>query len=277
MSFTARRKRRAKSLGLTCLMVVIALGFAFPFVWMVLVSLRRRVDVLQPQKAFAPLTLDSYRAVLNDGAVASYFVNSLLVAVVNTVICLALGTLAAYGFARYDWKKREDRAFWILSQRFLPAMAVVIPYFLMATMAHLVDTRILLIIAYTTFNIPFTIWMMRGFIEDIPIELEEAAFVDGATRAQALRQIVLPLIVPGMAATAIFCLIAAWNEFAFANFLTVVNAKTLPTSVMMYLSVSGVKWGEMAATGVIATLPVLVFATAVQKYMIRGLTFGSVR
>ncbi|MDR0598799.1 MAG: carbohydrate ABC transporter permease [Treponema sp.] len=259
------------------LLALISLAFLFPFIWMLLVSLRRRVDVIQPGKIFAPVTLENYRALFGYGGILEFFKNSAITAVCTTVIALVLGSLAAYGFARYHWKKREDRAFWILSQRFLPAMAVVIPYFLMASLAGLLDTTLVLIICYTTFNIPFTIWMMRGFIEDLPVELEEAAFVDGCTRAQTMIRIVFPLVLPGMAATAIFCVINSWNEFVFANFLTSIHSKTVPTSVMMYLSVSGVKWGEMAATGVLAVLPVLVFAIAVQKYMIRGLTFGAVK
>jgi multiple sugar transport system permease protein len=249
----------------------------FPFLWMLLVSFRSRVDVLQPGKFLAPLTLLNYRTLFDQRALVIYFRNSVITAVFTTLISLLLGTLAAYGFARFSWKKREDRAFWVLSQKFLPAMAVVIPYFLMASLAGLLDTRLILIICYTTFNIPFTIWMMRGFIEDLPPELEEAAFVDGCNRFQVLRRIVFPLVLPGMTATAIFCVINSWNEFVFANFLTSIHAKTVPTSVMMYLSVSGVKWGEMAATGVLAVLPVLIFAICVQKYMIRGLTFGAVK
>ncbi|MDR2552153.1 MAG: carbohydrate ABC transporter permease [Treponema sp.] len=259
------------------LLVIISLAFLFPFAWMFLVSLRRRVDVLQPGKIFAPVTFENYQALFGYGGIMEFFKNSILVAVFTTIIALALGSLAAYGFARYKWKKREDRAFWILSQKFLPAMAVVIPYFLMASLAGILDTAIVLIICYTTFNIPFTIWMMRGFIEELPVELEEAAFVDGCTRMQTILRIVFPLVLPGMAATAIFCVINSWNEFVFANFLTSIHSKTVPTSVMMYLSVSGVKWGEMAATGVLAVLPALIFAIAVQKYMIRGLTFGAVK
>ncbi len=273
----SRTRKKAATFGRGTTMVVMSVLFLFPFAWMVAVSLRHRVDVLQPTKIFAELTLESYNSLIQSGIIAPYFINSLIVAVVNTLISLVLGTLAAYGFARFNWRQREDRAFWVLSQRFLPAMAVVIPFFLMASLAHLVDTTVILIICYTTFNIPFTIWMMRGFIEDVPVELEEAAFVDGCTRFQTLRRIVFPLVLPGMVATAIFCVINSWNEFVFANFLTVVHAKTIPTSVMMYLSVSGVKWGEMAATGVLAALPVLVFAIAVQRYMIRGLTFGAVK
>jgi multiple sugar transport system permease protein len=257
-------------------MVLLSVAFLFPFVWMVLVSLRHRVDALQP-KLFAALTFESYRSIIADQGIFVYFKNSFIIALANTAVSLVLGTLAAYGFARFNWRKREDRAFWVLSQRFLPAMAVVIPFFLMASLAHLLDTTLLLIICYTLFNVPFTIWMMRGFIEDIPPELEEAAFVDGCTRLQALRKIVFPLVAPGMVATAIFCVINSWNEFVFANFMTSVRAKTVPTSVMMYLSVSGVKWGELAATGTLAVLPVLIFAIGVQKYMIRGLTFGAVK
>jgi multiple sugar transport system permease protein len=244
---------------------------------MLLVSFRNRVDVLQPGKIFAPLTLLNYSTLYTQGALLIYFRNSIITAVFTTIVSLLLGSLAAYGFARFNWKKREDRAFWVLSQKFLPAMAVVIPYFLMASLAGILDTRLILIICYTTFNIPFTIWMMRGFIEDLPVELEEAAFVDGCNRLQVLLRIIFPLVLPGMTATAIFCVINSWNEFVFANFLTSIHAKTVPTSVMMYLSVSGVKWGEMAATGVLAVAPVLVFAICVQKYMIRGLTFGAVK
>lgn len=270
-------KKRLANAGKSALILIVCFCTLFPFLWMVLVSLRNRVDILDPGNFLAPVTLKNYAAVIRDGNIFDYFKNSIIVAAFTTAISLLLGSFAAYGFARYNWRKREDRAFWVLSQKFLPAMAVVIPYFLMASMVRLLDTTLLLVICYTTFNIPFTIWMMRGFIEDLPKELEEAAFVDGCTRMQTLYKIILPLVLPGMVATAIFCIINSWNEFVFANFLTSVSAKTVPTSVMMYLSVSGVKWGEMAATGVMAALPVMVFAICVQKHMIRGLTFGAVK
>lgn len=247
-----------------------------PFLWMISISFRNKADVFDPGKIFSNFTIANYKTILSEG-IMNLFVNSAVIALVSTVISLLLGTMAAYGFARYNWAKRESRAFWVLSQRFLPAMAVIIPYFMLAALFRLLDTHLLLIICYTSFNIPFTIWMMRGFIEDLPVELEEAAYVDGCTRLQALKKIILPLVLPGMVATAIFCIINAWNEFVFANFLTTIRAKTIPTSVMTYLSVSGVKWGEMAATGTIAVIPVLVFAISVQKHMIRGLTLGSVK
>lgn len=263
--------------------VLLGLGFIFlclyflsPFLWMVSVSFRNKVDIFDPGNILASFTTVNYETIFRDNVIR-LFLNSAIIAVSSTLISLVLGTFAAYGFARFNWRKRESRAFWVLSQRFLPAMAVIVPYFMLASMFRIIDTHFLLIICYTTFNLPFAMWMMRGFIEDLPKELEEAAMVDGCSQTRILRKIVLPLVLPGMVATAIFCLINSWNEFVFANFLTTVNAKTMPVSVMTYLSVSGVKWGEMAATGTLAVMPVLIFAISVQKYMIRGLTFGSVK
>lgn len=271
-----RKKSYLNSLVYALGCTVVCLFTLLPFLWMVSVSFRNKADIFDPGRIFVGFTTVNYETIMDEG-IMKLFANSALIALVSTFISLVLGTLAAYGFARYSWAKRESRAFWVLSQRFLPAMAVIIPYFMLAALFRVLDTHLLLIICYTSFNIPFTIWMMRGFIEDLPVELEEAAYMDGCTRMQSLRRIVLPLILPGLVATAIFCIINAWNEFVFANFLTTFNAKTIPTSVMTYLSVSGVKWGEMAATGTLAVVPVLVFAISVQKHMIRGLTLGSVK
>ena len=244
---------------------------------MVLISLKPRVDIFEPGKWIFVPTLQNYSNIIKNAHILDYFVNSMAVSVVSTAVSLAIGSLAAYGFARYRWKRREDMAFMVLSQRMLPAMAVVIPYFLMAMAAGLLDTRVILIICYLLFNIPFTILMMRGFFEDIPMEIEDAGKIDGCSGFQVFKELILPLSLPGLTATAIFCLINSWNEFVFANFLTSIRAKTVPTSVMLFLSVSGTKWGEMAATGVLSSLPAIVFGIAVQKYMIRGLTFGAVK
>jgi len=271
-----RRSDRGKRALTYIGFVIISFFILFPFLWMISVSFRSKADVFDPGNFFASFTLNNYRTIFASG-IGRLFKNSAIIAVLSTLVSLVLGSLAAYGFARYGWKKREKRAFWVLSQRFLPPMAVIVPYFMLASLLRLVDTYLLLIICYTSFNLPFAMWMMRGFIEDLPRELEEAAMVDGCSQLQTLWRIILPLVLPGMTATAIFCMINCWNEFVFANFLTTIQAKTVPTSVMTYLSVSGVKWGEMAATGTLSVLPVLAFAIAVQKYMIRGLTFGSVK
>ncbi|MCI8295320.1 MAG: carbohydrate ABC transporter permease [Lachnospiraceae bacterium] len=244
---------------------------------MVLISLKPKVDIFDPGKFIFTPTLQNYTSIIKNAHILDYFANSMIVSVISTAVSLAIGSVAAYGFARFNWKKREDMAFMVLSQRMLPAMAVVIPYFLMAMVSGLLDTRLILIVCYLLFNIPFTILMMRGFFEDIPMEIEEAGKIDGCSGFQVFKELILPLSLPGLTATAIFCLINSWNEFVFANFLTSIRAKTVPTSVMLFLSVSGTKWGEMAATGVLASLPAIIFGITVQKYMIRGLTFGAVK
>ncbi len=272
-----RQKQAIGGVARGLVFTVVCLFFIAPYLWMVLISLKPRVDIFEPGKWIFVPTLQNYSNIIKNAHILDYFVNSMAVSVVSTAVSLAIGSLAAYGFARYRWKRREDMAFMVLSQRMLPATAVVIPYFLMAMAAGLLDTRVILIICYLLFNIPFTILMMRGFFEDIPMEIEDAGKIDGCSGFQVFKELILPLSLPGLTATAIFCLINSWNEFVFANFLTSIRAKTVPTSVMLFLSVSGTKWGEMAATGVLSSLPAIVFGIAVQKYMIRGLTFGAVK
>ena len=272
-----RQKQAIGGVARGLVFTVVCLFFIAPYLWVVLISLKPRVDIFEPGKWIFVPTLQNYSNIIKNAHILDYFVNSMAVSVVSTAVSLAIGSLAAYGFARYRWKRREDMAFMVLSQRMLPAMAVVIPYFLMAMAAGLLDTRVILIICYLLFNIPFTILMMRGFFEDIPMEIEDAGKIDGCSGFQVFKELILPLSLPGLTATAIFCLINSWNEFVFANFLTSIRAKTVPTSVMLFLSVSGTKWGEMAATGVLSSLPAIVFGIAVQKYMIRGLTFGAVK
>ena len=274
---TRKQKRILTGILKTLVLTAVRLFFIAPYLWMVLISLKPKVDIFDPGKFIFTPTLQNYASIIKNAHILDYFLNSMIVSVISTVISLAIGSVAAYGFARFNWKKREDMAFMVLSQRMLPAMAVVIPYFLMAMVSGLLDTRVILIICYLLFNIPFTILMMRGFFEDIPMEIEEAGKIDGCSGFQVFKELILPLSLPGLTATAIFCLINSWNEFVFANFLTSIRAKTVPTSVMLFLSVSGTKWGEMAATGVLASLPAIIFGITVQKYMIRGLTFGAVK
>ena len=257
--------------------VLVCSFFIIPYLWMVLISFKSRVDIFDPGKLIFVPILKNYESIIQKYGILDYFRNSFIVSVLSTVFSLGIGGLAAYGFARFRWASRENMLFQVLSQRMLPAMALVIPYFLMAVLTGVMDTTFALVICYLLFNIPFTILMMRGFFEDIPVEIEEAGKIDGCNGLQLLLKVVLPLSLPGFTATAIFCLINSWNEFVFANFLTTINSKTVPTAVLMFLSVSGTKWGEMAAPGVLSSLPVIIFGIIVQKYMIRGLTFGAVK
>jgi len=265
------RRRKIKGLILDILIAVVVIGCIFPFVWMIMTSIKTRVQTIDPSVWFFHPTLENYRAIFQKRDMFMYINNSLMVVALTTLASVVLGTFAAYGLARFQFNRKEDVAYWILSLR------IVIPFFLLGRFIGLLDTHILLVIVYMSFNIPFTIWMMRGFIEDIPRELEEAAWVDGCSRFQAIRRIIFPLIAPGVAATAIFCVIQSWNEFSLAFFLTSFNARTVPTTVTFFLSVLGVIWGEMASVGVVATIPVLIFALIVQKYLVRGLTFGAIK
>lgn len=270
---------KSNKLGITrsLLLIIISLLCVFPFFWMLLLSIKNNTLTYDPSTWFFVPTFENYRIIFEERSVITYFKNSFIIVISTTLLSIFIGSLAAYGFARFEFKKKENLAFWVLSMRMLPPMASVIPIFIMSSLLGVLDTHIVLIISYMMFNIPFTIWMMRGFFEEIPVALEEAAFIDGASRFQVFIKVILPLATPGLIATAIFCIINSWNEFVFALFLTSANASTLPTTVTLFLSVSGVVWGEMSAIGVVTVLPVLIFAMIVQKYMIRGLTFGSVK
>ena len=274
---TIAHKKKAVHFILNLLTALVIIACLFPFIWTIMTSIKTRVATIDPSVWFFKPTLENYRAVFQKRDLLFYIKNSAIIVFFTTLISIVLGTMAAYGFARFRFKRKEDLAFWILSLRMLPPMAVVIPFFLMGRFFYLLDKHIFLIIVYLSFNIPFTIWMMRGFIEDIPQEIEESAWVDGCSRFQGLMKIVFPLTMPGIVATAIFCVIQSWNEFALAFFLSSFNSRTVPTTVTFFLTVLGVIWGEMAAVGVVATIPILIFAVIVQKYLIRGLTFGAIK
>lgn len=248
-----------------------------PYLWMILVSLKNKVQIYQPgQWIFTP-TLDNYLSVIQERGLFDYMKNSAIVAVCNCLVSMVLGSMTAYALARYRFKRREACSFFMLFIRMLPAVASVIPLYVLASALNIYDTHFLLITVYLLFNIPFTVLMMRGFIEEIPYEIEEAALVDGCTTLQSLRKVVVPMALPGMIATAIFCIINCWNEFTFAMMLTTFRASTTPTIVQMFITVTGTAWGEMAAVGTIATFPVIVFAICVQKHMVRGISFGAVK
>jgi multiple sugar transport system permease protein len=257
--------------------ILMSVWSIFPFLWMVIISLKERIYTYDPSVWIFSPTFENYVSVFSEKGFGKFLTNSAVVAVFSTVLALVIGTVAAYGFSRFKFKKNGLLMFALLSIRMIPSVAIVIPLFVVARILRILDTHILLIVAYLIFNVPFTVWMMKGFFDDIPRELEEAARVDGCTGLQSLYRVTLPVAAPGLVATAIFCVISSWNEFVFSMFLTSIKAVTTPTIVQMFLSVQGVLWGEMCAVGTVATLPVLVFAMIVQKNMIRGLSFGAVK
>ena len=271
--------RKLLPYGLVAFAVAAAL---LPVYWMMTISLKREVDQFAvPPKwfAFEP-TLAHYRDAFVERSFAHYLVTSAVVAVLSTACALLLGTLAAYGLARFrlPHKLNTRVALWILSTRMFPPIVTAVPLFLLMGDLQLLDTWASLVIVYTAFNLPFVVWMMRGFFREIPRELEEAARVDGDSRLGALRRVILPLVTPGLAATAVFCLIISWNEFLFALTLTQTdNAMTLPVGIAGRVTQYEIEWGVMSAAGVVAMIPILIFALSVQRYLVRGLSLGAVK
>jgi multiple sugar transport system permease protein len=207
----------------------------------------------------------------------SRFINSLIVAVISTVFAVGFGTLTAYAFSRFRIAGEKDLLFFILSTRMLPPVVIAIPMFLMYRAVGLIDTHIGLIILYVAFNLSFSVWLMKGFMDEIPKEYEEAALVDGYTRMQAFFKIVLPEAVTGIAATAVFCFITAWNEYAFALILTSRNAQTAPPFIPSQVGSGLTDWTVIAMGSVLFVLPVTIFTFLLRKHLLRGVTFGAIR
>jgi multiple sugar transport system permease protein len=203
--------------------------------------------------------------------------NSLIVAGASTIASVVLGLFAAYAFSRFDVRGKNDLLFFILSTRMLPAVVVTIPLFLMYRQLGLHDTYLGMIILYTAFNLSFSVWLLKGFIDEIPREYEEAALVDGYTRLQAFFKIVLPQAVTGIAATTVFCLIFAWNEYAFALMLTSEQARTAPPSIATMLGLGGIEWSAIAAGSLGFLIPVVIITFVLRNYLLRGVTFGAIR
>lgn len=205
--------------------------------------------------------------------------NSIIIGGGSTVLAVGLGTISAYAFSRFNIAGKDDLLFFILSTRMLPPVVVVIPIYLMYRALNLNDTHFGLILLYTTFNVSFAVWLMKGFIDEIPKEYEDAALVDGYTRFQTFIKVVLPQSVTGIAATAVFCLITAWNEFAFALVLTRTGGRavTAPPSIQSATGSAGMDWGKIAASTFIFLLPVAIFTFLMRSHLLRGVTFGAVK
>jgi multiple sugar transport system permease protein len=253
-----------------------------PVYWMVTISFKSDVDqfAVPPRWFDFTPTLVHYKDAFLARSFGQYLVTSASVAVMSTICALVLGTMAAYALARFRLPHKLDTrlALWILSTRMFPPIVTAVPLFLMMRDLRLLNTKASLIIVYTAFNLPFVVWMMRGFFLEVPREMEEAARVDGDSRIGALWRVVLPLVVPGLAATAVFCLIISWNEFLFALVLTQTDAAmTLPVGIAGRVTQYEIKWGVMSAAGVVAMMPILIFAIAVQRYLVRGLSLGAVK
>jgi multiple sugar transport system permease protein len=209
--------------------------------------------------------------------VVQRFTNSIIIAFGSTFLAVFLGTLTAYAFSRFKVPIADDLLFFILSTRFMPPIAVAIPIYLMYRALGLSDTQLGMILLYTAVNVSLAVWLLKGFIDEIPREYEEAAMIDGYTRLQAFRKVVLPQAATGIAATAIFCLIFAWNEYAFAVLLTSGEAQTMPPFIPFIIGEGGQDWPAVAAGTTLFLIPIFVFTILLRKHLLRGITFGAVR
>lgn len=277
-------RRRSPWVG-AVMMTFVVLAIAFflaPIVWMILTSFKTQAEVFSTPPVLIPANFDlrNYIGALappprGSDALAAIW-DSTVVSVLAAVISVAVGSLAAYSMARYK-TGGPHFAFWILSTRMFPPIATALPLFLIFREMKLLDTHLALIVANTVFNLPFAIWLLKGFIEDVPKELDESATLDGATPFGTFWRIVLPLIGPGLVAALLFCFIFTWNEFMFALLLT--RREVFPLTVMIPSLVGGheILWGQIAAAGTVAILPGIVLAIFLQRYIVRGLTLGAVK
>lgn len=230
-----------------------------------------------PQNLCDEVTREREMVIAGPSNYAPRFWNSIIIAFGSTILSVFLGTLAAYGFSRFRVPLKDDLLFFILSTRMMPPIAVAIPIYLMYRELGLSDTKIGMILLYTAVNVSLAVWLLKGFIDEIPREYEEAAMIDGYTRLQAFRKVVLPQATTGIAATAIFCLIFAWNEYAFAVLLTSGEAQTAPPFIPTIIGEGGMDWPAVGAGTTLFLIPIFIFTILLRKHLLRGITFGAVR
>ncbi|HLW91538.1 MAG TPA: carbohydrate ABC transporter permease [Roseiarcus sp.] len=249
-----------------------------PLYWVIITSIKPSSDYLTVPPVWFPArpTLVHYTAALFSYRGLQGLINSLIIASASTILSTVMGAMMAYSLARFN-TGGQHLAFWVLSQRFLPPVAIVLPIFLLFRSWGLYDTHVGLIIAYTFMTLPLSVWMMYAYFRQMPKSLEEAALVDGLSRWQAFRMVAAPLAAPGVAAAAVFVFIAVWTEFFFALILTSRYAFTLPTIFRAFLGFQGMQYGEACALATVSLAPSIVLGMLVQRHLVRGLTLGALR
>lgn len=249
-----------------------------PVLWMLAVSVMepKLASDVRPHFIFWP-TFENFRYLMLETNFPRSFLNSVIVSVGHTIIALLISFPAAYALSRLRFRGKELVGAWILLTRCLPPVGVAIPLYLIFLQVNLYNTRIGLMLIYLTLNLSFAVWMLRAFIDQIPREIDEAAFVDGCSRLRFLYSILLPLVSPGLVATAIYVFTLAWNEFVFAFLFTASSVRTAPVEIASYITPMGIQWGPMSAAGVLIIMPVLFFSFLIRKYLISGMTMGAVK
>lgn len=257
--------------------VVVTVWVLFPIFWMFLSAFKKEEGMfsMPPRFIFVP-TLFNYINLVERGAML-YFRNSLISSLSTVIIATVLGTMAGYGLARGGFRQKKQIAWWIITTRMAPIVAVLLPLFQIFKTVGLLHTIPGLVLGFTLFSLPFAIWMMMGFFREVPRELEEAAWVDGATKAQSFWYIALPMVKPGLVATAVLCFVFAWNDYLFATVLTSGATQTLPVVTAALQTMRGILWGQVMSMGTLIFVPVLIMGIAIRKYLVRGLTMGAIK
>jgi multiple sugar transport system permease protein len=275
---SARAARRA--VGLYAAAAGLLVVGAFPLAWMLSTSLKPSAEIFATPPTLVPhhATLENFTRLFRDTSFPIYFKNSVTVSLATVVLTLVVSALGAYGLTRFAFRGRDAVARLILLTYMFAPIMIIIPFYLIVKQLGIVNTQLALVLSYTTFCLPFCLWLLRSFFQAIPLELEEAALVDGASRASAVWWVVLPLALPGIIATGIFTFILAWNDFLFALVLiTSDELKTLPIGVNDLFNATIVDWGMIMAAGVMITVPTIAFFVAVQRYLIQGWGAGGVK
>lgn len=260
------------------LLLLIILFCVFPFYWMVTTSLKTQVLALEspPVWLFQP-TLSNYVEVLTKDGVSQTLINSLIVAVSTTVLAVLLGCPAAYALARFEFRGKKDLWFWFITNRMVSPIVLALPFFLIVRNLGLLDTHLILVLIYLTFNLPIVIWICTDQFRSVPFDLNEAAMLEGASQWRIFRSICLPLAMPGVAVSAIFSFIFSWNELMYALVLTRNNAKTAPAMAVSFMEGYNLPYGKIMATSTLIVIPVVIFALIASKQLVRGLTMGAVK
>ena len=270
--------RRRFAWGQLIGLIVVMLACLFPFYWMVASSLKSAIEVMaSPPVFFFTPTLEHYREALDNHGVWESLVNSVIVAVCTTGLALGLGTPAAYALARFEFRGKGELWFWFITNRMISPIVLALPIFLVARSLDLIDTHLVLILVYLTFNLPIVVWICADQFKSIPIDLAEAARLEGAGEFTIFWRIYLPLGAPGVAVSAIFSFIFSWNELLYALVLTRRDADTAPVAATSFMSGYELPWGEIMATGTMIVLPVIIFAMTVSRQLVRGLTMGATK
>jgi multiple sugar transport system permease protein len=270
-------KRTLSYLGERALLLFICIVVLFPIAWMFLTAFKKPIDAYSLSLNFEP-TLQNFVTVFSHPwNLGSMVMNSVIVATVTVAISVPCAALAAYSFSRFRVRGRKFLFFLILSTQFIPAVVIVLPFFVMFRQLDLLDTRLALIIVNLAIVTPFVIWMIKGFIDAIPQDSEEAAMIDGASRLRVIKDIVVPMAAPGIMTSSIFCFILTWNEFLFALILSRRDAVTLPVGLVSFRTERGDLWELMSAAGVMITVPIFIMALFIQKHFTRGMTAGAIK